>query len=577
MRKSLPYLVACFATSALAAPISAQQANQWPTFQANPAHDGWSPVFLDSSSLAFAWESTVGVAALSPVVISDGNLIVSQVPYSTSGIYSLDPGTGALLWDFSAGGGNFSGHPGIANGIAYVQVTESGDEYIRSFDANTGAQLLYTPVDGQTTIFYSPVILDGEIYLNVGRTGGLGSYDALTGTENWFYEMELGDEWSPSIEGDICYGYASGYLSAVDRNTGDELFTYHDFDAETAGVVGETPVIGSMDNLLVVNGGRLTCHEKSDGTIRWSVPDSFDALASPANGLVYAINGGTLEVRDELNGTLLNYWTPLSGALDRNLIVTPDHVLASTADTTYLIDRDTFVDVWDYPAGGWLTLGEGLLLISQDSGTVTAIDYNERPQAMEVSPNRLNYYESDGAIVTVTGFGFDEPGATSVMFGGLAATNVTVIDANTLECTLPEGVPGEFDVVVTDTTGSTTLTDGFTFSPSLLVSGDFVLGGAVQLDMRLEPGLSVAGLYDFGPARGSSVSVPPIEGEYWLEQFGILYEIPSWPFDDDLSLGFSIPNDPSLSGQMIQLQSVVGPNPRGRNGAFTNLVTITIL
>src|SRR5262249_22526322 len=52
-----------------------------------------------------------------------------------------------------------------------------------------------------------------------------------------------------------------------------------------------------------------------------------------------------------------------------------------------------------------------------------------------------------GESVTITGFGFavtGNPSPPQVFFGNIKATNVVVLDDNTLTATTPEGTPGSF-------------------------------------------------------------------------------------------------------------------------------------
>ena len=561
----------------LTANVGAQQANSWSTFQANNKHDGASPIVIQPSSLTFAWETFVGNGAVYPAAIADGIVVVTHEETGWGGgIYGLSAATGTQLWDHFSLPGDRVGQPGVHSGQVFVVFEDSPLHTMRAYDLQLGTVNFYAGFETQNFDFFAPSSVDGKVYFNAGRTGGLSALDAATGVIDWFLDMELGDMWSPSIDGDFCYGYASGFLVAADRHTGAQVYSVQDFGAYTAGVVGHTPVVGGMDDLFVINGGRLVRFRQSDGQVLWSIYDDFTGHPSIRNGMVYSVNQGALEVRDQVDGSLLSSWTPPTGNLGENLILTPGHVIAATETDTYLLDRNSLAQSWTYPAGGWLTLGEGYLLIARPDGYLTAITYNELPQVISATPDKLNYYESNGQTVTLHGFGFDEPGATSVLFGPVGATQVTVVDANTLLCDLPDGEPGYFDVSVTDTSGSTALTNAFTFTPAQSVSGDFVLGGQVHLSLRFEEDLGIIGLYDIGQARTSPRSVPPLEGGFWLKKFSILFEVPQWPFGDDLILDFLIPNDPSLLGQSIQLQSVVGPDPRGYHGAFTNLATITI-
>lgn len=77
-----------------------------------------------------------------------------------------------------------------------------------------------------------------------------------------------------------------------------------------------------------------------------------------------------------------------------------------------------------------------------------------------VSPNAG--LPAGGADVTLNGVGFNSALASSVTFGGVAATNVRIIDAVTMRVTAPAHAAGSVDVVVND--GATvTVTNGYTY------------------------------------------------------------------------------------------------------------------
>ena len=70
-----------------------------------------------------------------------------------------------------------------------------------------------------------------------------------------------------------------------------------------------------------------------------------------------------------------------------------------------------------------------------------------------------------GTAVTITGTGF-QSGAT-VTFGGTAATNVTVVSSTSITATTPAHAAGAVNVVVSDSGGSGTLTNGFTYTATM--------------------------------------------------------------------------------------------------------------
>jgi hypothetical protein len=99
-----------------------------------------------------------------------------------------------------------------------------------------------------------------------------------------------------------------------------------------------------------------------------------------------------------------------------------------------------------------------------------------------------------GTAVTITGTGFVS-GAT-VTLGGTAATRVTVVSSTTITATTPAHAGGAANVVVTDSNGSGTLTNGFSYA------GAGATFGFVQ----------VASATPQTPEAGVTISYPQTQG-----------------------------------------------------------------
>lgn len=85
------------------------------------------------------------------------------------------------------------------------------------------------------------------------------------------------------------------------------------------------------------------------------------------------------------------------------------------------------------------------------------------PTILGVDP--VDGFDVGGRNVTITGSRF--LGATAVRFGGILATNLAVVDDETITCTTPAHDAGVVPVQVTTGAGTGTLPDGFTYILSL--------------------------------------------------------------------------------------------------------------
>jgi hypothetical protein len=73
-----------------------------------------------------------------------------------------------------------------------------------------------------------------------------------------------------------------------------------------------------------------------------------------------------------------------------------------------------------------------------------------------------------GGAVTITGTDFS--GTLTVTIGGVAATNVVVVNSTTITCTAPVGSVGTKNIVVTNANGSATLTNGYRYTDLIVTS-----------------------------------------------------------------------------------------------------------
>jgi outer membrane protein assembly factor BamB len=135
-----------------------------------------------------------------------------------------------------------------------------------------------------------------------------------------------------------------------------------------------SPVLGSSQNLISTQAGRLLSFNLATKQIGWSVTGaSFSGQLALADGVIYALNGTSIDARRESDGGLL--WSASNPASTMSpLLVTRNLLLGSTQTTTWAIDLATHRLAWSYPAGGLLALTQdGLLTIAGFDGMLTAI------------------------------------------------------------------------------------------------------------------------------------------------------------------------------------------------------------
>ncbi len=267
------------------------------------------------------------------------------------------------------------------------------------------------------------------------------------------------------------------------------------------------------------------------------------------SGRVAVYCGATLDLLYAYEGGVaygyLGY--PVSSAGDFNLDGIPDLLVGATG-----------TDVGGKRGAGCLYVYSGL----------------HPPQVLSITPNRTRYDST--ATVTLKGDHLSTNSNVSVEFGGLLASNVVVVDDETIICDAPPQPPSVVDVVFRSPIGTATLEEGFAYTPALELDGDPAPGAAVTLRLLLEVGDDVFAILGAPPPK--DISTPPFQGALCVAPFALLSFLVDSP-SQELAWTFSIPGDPALSGVTALIQALVGPTFTGDppDAIWTQCLAVTIL
>jgi cyclophilin family peptidyl-prolyl cis-trans isomerase len=181
----------------------------------------------------------------------------------------------------------------------------------------------------------------------------------------------------------------------------------------------------------------------------------------------------------------------------------------STAAASFTVNSDGSITAKS-PAGS----GTVDVTVTTPAGTsaLSSLDkfsFDSVPTVTQVSPQ--TGLGSGGTTVTITGTGF-VAGATTVDFGGVAASNVSVGTSSTLSATSPAG-SGTVDVTVVTPGGTSAITSGdkFTYEAAPTVThiapSSGAGGGGTTVTVTGTGFVTGATTVDFGGVAATSVSV----------------------------------------------------------------------
>lgn len=361
-----------------------QVTTEWTGYQGNASHTGYVPAVLDPTRFSTRWsvQVTTGGTGLNPPAIGGGRIYASNTAYfGTQILKSLDPATGAVGWTKSFGEIHSVDPPTYDNGSVYVATGGHGDSFIYGFDAATGNQRFKTPYGNQWSRWMAPVVVGSSLYMAGGTYGGMYAFNTNDGSQRWFLGLNQYDNFSPAVRNGKVYAYTGSYnpeVTVADAGTGaavdhiaDSAFNWNGWSMDAS------PVLGSGENLLSTQSGRLVSFDLTNKRIGWVVSGgSYSGQLALADGVIYVQNGTTIDARRESDGTLI-WSTQMPTGTRGALLVTRNLLLGSTETTTWAIDLAAHRLSWSHPEGGHIMLTkDGLLLIAGYNGKLTALDVN---------------------------------------------------------------------------------------------------------------------------------------------------------------------------------------------------------
>ena len=423
------------AVALIAAPARAE----WSTYQGDSAHTGYVPGNINASSLSVKWSTPLSTSALGGMAVG-GNGVYIKGP--GLGITGLNEQTGAVQWTnpYSFGVDHtqvFStSAPAYANGMVYYQTDNEADvNLFHGVNAATGAQVFATPYGAQWETYLNPTPYNGTVYTGGGEFGGIYSYNATSGSQNWFgYEGQY-DGWTPAVDGKYAYSFTGtgdtvpiyGQFRMINLATGSTTYLVTDTSFQWNGyTMNSAIVLGSHNDAFTTNepgsvypnessaGRLLSFSTQADAThtphIAWVLSDHFTGQPTLANGVLYADDGGKVVALDELTGNTLWSWTPTSGTLTGPMVATDNVLFLSTTTTTYALDLATHQADWSYGISGNLAYSDGTLFVGGSNGTLYAISTPE-PSAIGfvvlafgllMRTRRRDYCRKSAAILNLT-------------------------------------------------------------------------------------------------------------------------------------------------------------------------------
>lgn len=349
-------------------------APDWSTFQGNREHTGFVAQTVTPANFSLRW-SLDFIDQHAPLQVAANG---TQVFLSRNRqLYSIDNFDGSVLWSKDFSSRDSLNAPALGGGKVYVQTGGHENSFLWAYDAKTGNFAFQSAYGNQWSTYFAPAIDKGTAFIAGGYYGGAYAFDGNDGTQQWFFNDNQYDEFTPAVTDQYAIvhsGENNPHLVAIDRETGQAAVTIPDPNFNWNGwSMTNVPVVGSSNNVLAIQSGRLINFNLTGGNIAWELNGGFTGQPSLANGIIYVIANNKLEARRESNGQLAWAWSAEAGGVSGTIVVMNNLLFVKRNNETHAIDLNTHQSIWSYPLTGEMSVQDGTLYISATQKLV-AID-----------------------------------------------------------------------------------------------------------------------------------------------------------------------------------------------------------
>jgi hypothetical protein len=315
-----------------------------------------------------------------------------------------------------------------------------------------------------------------------------------------------------------------------------------------------------------VNSTTITCTTPahSGGSVDVVVTNSNGSGTLP-NGFTYHYPPSLSSLNPDNGPTTGGTFVTLTGSDFTDLGTTSVTFGGSAASNVTVVSTTTITCTTPAHSAGTVDV-EVTNLFGSDT-LPNSYTYGSPPTVDSVVPNEGSV--DGGTSVVITGSEFTNTADTTVTFGGTGATNVFVVNSTTISCDTPAHAAGAVDVVVTNSNGTGTLPNGFTYveNPEILNLDYTKVGNQIYLSWDLSaPGDGIIicrGSEAIGALGGSQTSFFYTENSFGYFRYTVCLFVDGVQVDaDDVLVDFGkltwTPPQQTVSGFYIYVAEAIG-------------------
>ena len=193
-------------------------------------------------------------------------------------IYALNAANGALIWNYTTGGGVLLSSPAVANNVVFI----GADHKIYALNAANGALIWNFTTRGEVNS--SPAVANGLVFVG-SADHNVYALNASTGTLVWKYTTGGYVDSGPAVFDEMVFADSADHnVYALNASTGTLLWNY-----TTGNIVASSPAVADGIVFIGSTDNKVYALNATNGALIWSYITGGILVCSPAvaDGVVY--------------------------------------------------------------------------------------------------------------------------------------------------------------------------------------------------------------------------------------------------------------------------------------------------
>ena len=389
--------------------------SDWPMYQYNAQHTGYNDKAQITLPLDLLWSKVFATAPvpIEPVTVIGDRIIVTNEASFDPAIRSINALTGEIDWiqQYRYTDIAFFDQAVYFDGSIYI--LEASDHLdsmrIAGYDLETGNPFIWYMIWSQGYDQLGSIVHKGKLIFPSGYYNGIQCVDLEADTTDWWNKLGQLWYWSPAAHDSVVYVWLNYTLIAYELASGRPLWhtspeaydtviyvtdsdsDLFDFDNmqlrdkinysqksnNSLHGFGTTACIDTLNKMIYMNwyeGAFGFNYETRRRIWRYDYNLTLlDDLSSPAtcNGVVYMIIKDELFAFSGIDGEIL-FQYKLDSETEYSPVIADGLLFVSTKNKTLAFDIESYNILWEYPAGGYITIANNKLFLASYDGKVYA-------------------------------------------------------------------------------------------------------------------------------------------------------------------------------------------------------------